>query len=60
MSISDKKLRSALGRDIIRSKQDKIERLRQRVRGLSAEDGEAIDQLRDVIKGVLDLLADEL
>lgn len=37
-----------------RSKRDRIERLRRRLVKASAE------QLRDIIKGVLDLLEDEL
>jgi hypothetical protein len=42
-----------------RSKRDRIERLRKRLKELASLSPVAV-QLRDVINGILDLLADEL
>jgi hypothetical protein len=43
-----------------RSRRDRIERLRQRLATMPAGLDRGVARLRDVLKGVLDLLADEL
>lgn len=43
-----------------RSKRDRIERLRRRLRATQQTEQEAITSLRDILKGTLDLLEDEL
>lgn len=43
-----------------RTVRDRIERLRRRLRATQQTEQEAITSLRDILKGTLDLLEDEL